>query len=62
MSFVEGMGASSFTLSDPTVVLYVCIALIVLCAVLDAPAIASALRVLVRRRRFAKASRVSRAD
>jgi hypothetical protein len=62
MSFVEGIGAPSFNLADPTPVLYVCIALIVLCAVLDAPAIAGALRVLARRRRFGKASRVPRAE
>jgi hypothetical protein len=62
MSFVEGIGAPSFNLADPTVVLYVCIGFIVLCVVLDASAIASAWSVLNRKRRFGKFSRASRTD
>ena len=57
MSFVEGIGGPSFNLAEPTVALYVCIACILLCAVLDAPAIASAWRALARKRRFLKSCR-----
>jgi hypothetical protein len=54
MSFVEGIGAASFNLAEPMVVFYVGIALILVCALLDAPAIARAWRVLHRKHRFAK--------
>jgi hypothetical protein len=57
MSFVEGIGAPSFSLADPTVMFYVCIALILVCVLLDAPAIASAWHVLQRKRRFANSYR-----
>ena len=52
MSFVEGIGAPSFTLADPTFALYVCVAFLLVCVVLDAFAIASAWRVLDRKRRI----------
>ena len=62
MSFVEGIGAPSLGLADPTVVLYVCIASILVCALLEVLATASAWRVLAHKRRFWKSSRASRAE
>ena len=57
MSFAEGLSAVSLDLADPTVVLYACVSVIVVCLLLDAPAIAGADRLLRIARRRAKAKR-----
>ena len=57
MSIAEGLSAVSLDLADPTVVLYACVSVIVVCLLLDAPAIAGAVRLLRIARRRAKAKR-----
>ncbi len=62
MSFVEGIASTSLDLADPGVMLSVCIAVIFVCALLDAPAIARTLRVYRRKWRLARLSRKWSAD
>ena len=62
MSFVEGIGPTlSFDLADPTFLLCAWVALVLVCLVLDAPAIATVYRFLRRKRRLAKSRSVSSA-
>ena len=60
MSVVDRIGAASFDLADPIFMLYACVALILVCVLLDAPAIASTLRVLRRKRRLSRSFRGAR--
>ena len=58
MSFAEGLSAVNLDLADPTVVLYACVSVIVVCLLLDAPAIAGAVRLLrIARRRAIRSSK-----
>jgi hypothetical protein len=60
MSFAEGVGAASFDLADPIMMLCALVGLIVVCIALDAPAIAGALRLVRVLRRRARSVRVTR--
>jgi hypothetical protein len=62
MSFAEGIGAASFDLADPVVMACALAAAIVIGLLLDAPAIAGAVRRVRALRRRAKAVRVKRAS
>jgi hypothetical protein len=42
MSFVEGIAGPSFVPPDPVILIYLCIAVVLMCAVVEAPAIAKA--------------------
>ena len=60
MSFLEGIGPIlSFDLAEPTFLLCAWVALVLVCLVLDAPAIATVYRVIRRKRRLAKTRRLS---
>jgi hypothetical protein len=61
MSFAEGVGAVSFDLADPAMMLCALAAVIVVCLALDAPAIASAVRLMRVLRRRSRSIRVARA-
>jgi hypothetical protein len=60
MSFAEAVGTLSFDLADPAMMLCALAALIIVCLAFDAPAIASAVRLVRVVRRRAKALRMMR--
>lgn len=57
MSFAEGIHPVRFDLADPLVMLYIFAAVVVVFMLLDAPAIAAALRFLRLKLRLGKAAR-----
>ena len=62
MSFLEGIGPTlSFDLADPAFLICAWAVLLLVCLVLDAPAIVAVYRVLRRKRRLAKSRRVATA-
>ena len=56
MSFAEGIGSASLNLADPNIMLYVFVAFIVICLLLDLPAIAGMFRLIRVSRRRAKST------
>jgi hypothetical protein len=60
MSFAEGVGAVSFDLTDPMMMLCALAAVIVVCLALDAPAIAGAVRLVRVLHRRSKSIRPAR--
>ena len=61
MSLVEGIAAADLDLADPTVTLSVCVIVMLVCVLLDAPAIVRAVRLFRRKRRLARGFRKPRA-
>jgi hypothetical protein len=57
MSFVERIAAADLDLADPALMLCVCVTVIVVCVLLDAPAILRAVRLFRRKRRLARGFR-----
>jgi hypothetical protein len=61
MSFVEGIAGANLDLADPAVMLSVCVTVILLCVLLDSPAILRAVRAFRRKRRLARIAQQSSA-